>query len=185
MYRLASITQWDCEPVGLLAYIGVRPLSRLTQGRNRSVFIVVVMDTTLCLYHSKPSSHNEWKIRIGWQLWLSWHRIILEVTVHRYVAYIKKMAHISAHLWCKIVECSVRYAEIDYTSAMKFSKRFGIVCKKGQRRLHFLRKLRSFNAGKTILALFYRRFVQSVLTFCHMLVGQPKRVRRKQASQTS
>ena len=40
-----------------------------------------------------------------------------------------------------------------------------IIFRKGQQRLHFLRELRSCNVDKTIMTLFYRSVIQSVLTF--------------------
>jgi len=40
------------------------------------------------------------------------------------------------------------------------------ICKKGLQRLYFLRRLKSFNVDKTLMVLFYRSFIESVLTFC-------------------
>lgn len=40
------------------------------------------------------------------------------------------------------------------------------ICKKGLQRLHFLRKLNTFNMEKTLMVLFYKSFIESILTFC-------------------
>ena len=50
-------------------------------------------------------------------------------------------------------------------SKLKFSTHCDIIFRKGQQRLHFLRKVRSSNVDQTILTLFYTSFIQSVLTF--------------------
>ena len=39
------------------------------------------------------------------------------------------------------------------------------ICKKANKCLFFLRKLRSFDVNKTIMKLFYSAFVESVLSF--------------------
>jgi hypothetical protein len=46
---------------------------------------------------------------------------------------------------------------------LKWSENTNSVYKKGQQRLYFLRKLRSFNVNNTILELFYSSVVQSVI----------------------
>ena len=56
------------------------------------------------------------------------------------------------------------------------------IFKKGQQRLHFLWKLRSFNVVKATLTLFYNCFVQCYHFLNHMQMGQPKRVGQKQTS---
>ena len=58
-----------------------------------------------------------------------------------------------------------KYLGIVMDFKLKFSKNCDIIFKKGQQRLHFLRKLRSFNVDKTTLTLFCRCFVESVFTF--------------------
>ncbi len=40
-----------------------------------------------------------------------------------------------------------------------------LVISKGQKRLHLLRKLKSFDVDKSILIMFYRSFIETVLTF--------------------
>ena len=57
------------------------------------------------------------------------------------------------------------YLETTIDSNLKFSKNCDIIFRKGQQCLHFLRKLRSFNGDQIILTLFYRSFIQIVLTF--------------------
>ncbi len=46
-----------------------------------------------------------------------------------------------------------------------FESNTSLLCKKGQQRLYCLRKLVKFNVDKTLLTLFYRSFVESVVTF--------------------
>ncbi|KAK0146536.1 hypothetical protein N1851_014143 [Merluccius polli] len=48
---------------------------------------------------------------------------------------------------------------------LKFDINTDAICRKGQQRLYFLRKLNSFNVDKVILSLFYKSFIESVLTF--------------------
>ena len=48
---------------------------------------------------------------------------------------------------------------------LKFDINTDSICRKGQQRLYFLRKLNSFNVDKVILSLFYKSFIESVLTF--------------------
>ena len=48
---------------------------------------------------------------------------------------------------------------------LKFDVNTDTICKKGQQRLYFLRKLNSFNVDKVMLSLFYKSFIESVLTF--------------------
>ena len=43
------------------------------------------------------------------------------------------------------------------------------ILKKGKQRLYFLRKLESFSVNETILSLFYKSFIESVITFSFIL----------------
>ena len=52
-----------------------------------------------------------------------------------------------------------KYLGMVMDSKLKFSRNRDIIFKKGQQRLHFLRKLRSYNVDKTTLTLSYRCFV--------------------------
>lgn len=38
--------------------------------------------------------------------------------------------------------------------------------RKGLRRLHFLRRLNTFNVDKTVMVLFCNSFIEFILTFC-------------------
>ncbi len=44
-----------------------------------------------------------------------------------------------------------------------FKSNTSLLCKKGQQRLYCLRKLAKYNVDKTLLTLFYRSFVKSVI----------------------
>jgi len=48
---------------------------------------------------------------------------------------------------------------------LSFSQNTDAIYKKCQTRLHFLRKLRSFNVDSTIMSLFYKCCIQSILVF--------------------
>jgi len=47
-----------------------------------------------------------------------------------------------------------------------FNLNTSAICKKGLQRLYFLRRLRAFNVDRTLIVLFYRSFIKSILTFC-------------------
>ncbi len=40
-----------------------------------------------------------------------------------------------------------------------------VLCKRGQQRLYCLWKLRSFNVDKTLMCMFYRSYIESLLSF--------------------
>ena len=48
---------------------------------------------------------------------------------------------------------------------LKFDVNTDTICKKGQQRWYLLRTLNSFNVDKVMLSLFYKSFIESVLTF--------------------
>ncbi len=48
---------------------------------------------------------------------------------------------------------------------LSFSPNTEVLCKRGQQRLYCLRKLRSFNVGKTLMCMFYRSYIESLLSF--------------------
>ena len=50
-------------------------------------------------------------------------------------------------------------------SKLTFNQNTDLIYKKGQQRLYFLRTLRNFSVDKTIMSLFYRTFIQSILSF--------------------
>ena len=65
------------------------------------------------------------------------------------------------------VECveSYKYLGTVIDSKLSFNKNCEAVCKRGHQRLFYLRKLSSFYIDKTLLRLFYRAFIESVLSF--------------------
>ena len=58
-----------------------------------------------------------------------------------------------------------KYLGTIFDSKLNWNANTDAVYKKCQQRLHFLRKLRSFNVNERVLSLFYHCFVESVLTF--------------------
>ena len=58
-----------------------------------------------------------------------------------------------------------KYLGTIFDYKLNWSANTDAVIKKCQQRLHFLRKLRSFNVNERVLSLFYRCFVESILTF--------------------
>ena len=57
------------------------------------------------------------------------------------------------------------YLETIFEDSLKWDLNTEAITKKGHQRLHLLRKLRSFNVDPAILKLFYKSFVENVLTF--------------------
>jgi len=51
---------------------------------------------------------------------------------------------------------------------LNFSANTDALCKKGQQRLHCLRKLRSFNVDKTLMCMFYRSYIESCISYSLM-----------------
>ena len=60
---------------------------------------------------------------------------------------------------------SYKYLGVTITEKLDRSKNIQLLVKKGQQRLYFMRTLRSFKVDKTILQLFHRALVETVLTF--------------------
>ena len=52
-----------------------------------------------------------------------------------------------------------------FDDKLKWDSNTEAIVKKGQQRLYFLRKLNSFNVDRKILSLFYKTFIESILTF--------------------
>lgn len=50
-------------------------------------------------------------------------------------------------------------------SKLSFEENCEMVCKKGQQRLHCLRKLAYFHIDRTLMNMFYRAFIESILSF--------------------
>lgn len=65
------------------------------------------------------------------------------------------------------VECvqSYKYLGTIIDSKLSFEGNCEAVCKKGHQRMFFLRKLCKFHIDKTLLILFYRAYIESVLSF--------------------
>ena len=61
---------------------------------------------------------------------------------------------------------SYKYLGIIMDNKLSFEPHVDATCKKVQQRLFFLRKMNSFNVSSEMMTLFYRSFIQSVLTFC-------------------
>ncbi len=65
------------------------------------------------------------------------------------------------------VECvdSYKYLGTTIDNRLCFDVNSGVLCKKGQQRLYCLRKLRSFNVDRTLMELFYKSYIEPVLSF--------------------
>lgn len=61
---------------------------------------------------------------------------------------------------------SYKYLGTVIDSSLGFEENSEAVCKRGHQRLFCLRKLSYFNIDRTMLTLFYRSFIESVLSFC-------------------
>lgn len=60
---------------------------------------------------------------------------------------------------------SYKYLGTVIDSKLSFKQNCEAVCKRGHQRLFYLRRLARFNVDKTMLVLFYRTFIESVLSF--------------------
>ena len=67
----------------------------------------------------------------------------------------------------QLVECvdSYKYLGTIIDCKLNFQENCEAVCKKGQQRLHCLRKLSFFHVDKTMMTLFYHAFIESILSF--------------------
>ena len=65
----------------------------------------------------------------------------------------------------EVVE-SYKYLGVTLDNKLSFDSHISSTSKKVQQRLFFLRKMRSFNVSSVMMTLFYRSFIESVLTFC-------------------
>lgn len=63
---------------------------------------------------------------------------------------------------------SYKYLETVIDEKLNFVANCEAVCKKGQQRLHCLRKLLCFHTDQTIMTMFYCAFIKSVLSFSLM-----------------
>ncbi len=57
------------------------------------------------------------------------------------------------------------YLDTVLDNKLSFSPNTEVLCKRGQQRLYCLRKLRSFNVDKTLMCMFYRSYIESLLSF--------------------
>ena len=60
---------------------------------------------------------------------------------------------------------SYKYLGTLIDDKLKFDLNTTSVCKRGQQRLSALRKLAKFQVDKTLMTLFYRAFIESILSF--------------------
>jgi len=60
---------------------------------------------------------------------------------------------------------SYKYLGTIIDKRLRFDLNTEAICKKGQQRLYCLRKLRSFNIDKTLMELFYKSYIEPVLSF--------------------
>lgn len=71
--------------------------------------------------------------------------------------------------WVKIVENQIvlgnKYLGTLFDSQLKCDKNIESIVKRGQQRIHLLRKLNFFNVYNNILCMFYQTFIESILTF--------------------
>ena len=61
--------------------------------------------------------------------------------------------------------CEYKYLGSVFDYKLTWEKNCEIICKKAQQRLYCLRRLHSFSVEKRILKLFYKSFIESVLSF--------------------
>ena len=59
-----------------------------------------------------------------------------------------------------------KYLGTTIDSKLTWNSNTHVIYKKGQQRLHFMRRLRQYNVEKNVMTLFHRSFVESALTFC-------------------
>ena len=58
-----------------------------------------------------------------------------------------------------------KYLGTQVTNKLDWTENVQVLCKKGNQRLFFVRMMRKLNVDKTILMLFYRSLIQSILTY--------------------
>lgn len=58
-----------------------------------------------------------------------------------------------------------KYLGTVFDSKLKFDANTDSIVKRGQQRIHLLRKLKSFNVCNKIVCMFYQSFIESLLTF--------------------
>ena len=58
-----------------------------------------------------------------------------------------------------------KYLGTVFDNKLNFTANVDILCKKGMQRLHYLRKLKSFNSSVNVLELVYNSIIYSVISF--------------------
>ena len=64
-----------------------------------------------------------------------------------------------------------KYLGVIIDNKLKWDEQASAVSKKINKRMFFLRKLNSFHVDKTLLSLFYRSTIQSIISFCIIAWG--------------
>ena len=59
-----------------------------------------------------------------------------------------------------------KYLGVTIDDKLKWSDNVNLLHGKGQQRLYFLRRLKSFQVDRELLSLFYRSVIESVITYC-------------------
>ena len=59
-----------------------------------------------------------------------------------------------------------KYLGTTIDSKLTWDGNTSAIYKKGQQRMHFMRKLRQYRVDRSIMKLFYQSFIESALTFC-------------------
>ncbi len=60
---------------------------------------------------------------------------------------------------------SYKYLGLIIDNKLRFDTHVEAVCKKGQQRLHCLRRLSTFNISRTLMTMYYKSYIESVLCF--------------------
>ena len=97
----------------------------------------------------------------------SYLKLNISKTKDMHIDFGKKSRCVATSMKGQLVEQvkSYKYLGTIIDSKLNFQENCEAVCKKGQQRLHCLRKLCQFNVDKTMMILFYRSFIESILSF--------------------
>ncbi len=60
---------------------------------------------------------------------------------------------------------SYKYLGLIIDNKLSFDTHVEAVCKKGQQRLHCLRRLSTFNISRTLMTMYYKSYIEPVLCF--------------------
>ena len=72
-----------------------------------------------------------------------------------------------------------KYLGTIFDDKLKWDDNTEVIVKKGQQRLYLLRKLNYFSVDQNILTLFYKSFIESVLSFSFMCWFHSLRVKNR------